>query len=227
MKNLDTQGFAIIRGVFTEIELEALRGEADRVARMENSACVRHLRQKSRKFDQLARSSRLQELLPRGVFPVRSILFDKTSSENWPVTWHQDLTIAVEEKVAVEGYGPWSRKDGSIHVQPPEGLLEQMVTIRIHLDETPRSNGALRVIPGSHLEGKIGSKEVLSHVGESEVICECEAGDVLLMSPLLLHASKRSEFPKRRRIIHFEYAAHGSLDKRLSWHEPSPANQTE
>lgn len=224
MKNFNTQGFEIIRGVFTETELTTLRREADRVAHSQNSACVRHLREKSQELDRLATSSRLHDLLPKNVFPVRSILFDKTSTENWPVTWHQDLTITVEEKIEVEGYGPWSNKQGSIHVQPPESLLRQMVTIRIHLDETPQTNGALRVIPGSHLHGKIGSKEVLSHVDKSELICECNAGDVLLMSPLLLHASKRSELPKRRRIIHFEYAPIDCLDEKLTWHEPSTAN---
>jgi hypothetical protein len=44
MENLDTQGFEVIRGVFSETELEALRKEADRVAQAEGSACVRHLR---------------------------------------------------------------------------------------------------------------------------------------------------------------------------------------
>jgi len=32
---------------------------------------------------------------------VKAILFDKTPSMNWYVTWHQDLTIAVKEKIEV------------------------------------------------------------------------------------------------------------------------------
>ena len=220
MKSFETGGFEIIRGVFDATELDAMRAEADRVAEGAGSACVRHLRAKSVAFDELAVSERLSRILPKGLSPVRSILFDKTPNENWPVAWHQDLTIAVKEKVEVEGYGPWSIKDGSAHVQPPVELLKQMVTVRIHLDNTPQSNGALRVIPKSPEKGKIPSTEVLSHVDSSEVICECDPGDVLLMSPLLLHASRRSESPSRRRVIHFEYAPLNSLDERLSWHEP-------
>jgi len=221
MNHFQTQGFEIVRKVFTKNEVEAMRKEADILSTREGSACVRHIRSKSKELDLLAVSERLVSLVPKGLTPVRSILFDKTPEENWPVTWHQDLTITVEEKMELEGYGPWSKKDGSVHVQPPVEVLEKMVTIRIHLDDTPKTNGALRVIPKSHKKGKIESREVLSHVDDSEIVCECSAGDVLLMSPLILHSSKRSESPEKRRIVHFEYALHDSLDERLSWHEPS------
>jgi hypothetical protein len=86
-------------------------------------------------------------LLPPDMITVRSIFFDKNEKENRSVVWHQDVTIAVASRVAVDGYGPWSIKDGFAHVQPTRDLLYNMVTIRLHLDDTPSSNGALRVIP--------------------------------------------------------------------------------
>lgn len=43
-------------------------------------------------------------------FPVRGILFDKVHGANWLVPWHQDLTIAVRERIDTPGYGPWSAK---------------------------------------------------------------------------------------------------------------------
>lgn len=156
---------------------------------------------------------------PAGLRPVRSILFDKTESENWPVPWHQDLTIAVSQEQQVSGYGPWSHKDGSPHVQPPVSLLGHMVTIRLHLDDTPATNGALRVIPGSHCAGRIGADALRDSDKDRAVTCECSSGDALLMSPLILHSSRRSEFPARRRVIHFEYARDEDLDPRLEWFE--------
>ena len=177
------------------------------------------MRDKSGVFSKLATSDRLLDLLPSNFIPVRSILFDKTPDENWPVAWHQDLTIAVKEKIAVKGYGPWSTKDGVTHVQPPAAILEKMLTIRIHLDDTPETNGALRVIAGSHLKGKIPTGETKLHTSEPEEICACEAGDALIMCPLILHASSRSEKPDRRRIIHFEYAPSDALDDGLVWYE--------
>jgi len=223
MSQISSEGFKIIRRIFNPQEIEIMRVEADRISRGEGSACVRHLREKSRVFDQLAVSERLLGLLPKGLSPVRSILFDKTPEENWPVAWHQDLTITVKEKIESEGYGPWSTKGGAIHVQPPATVLSEMMTLRIHLDETSSLNGALRVIPKSHSKGKISSKDISAHIDASEFTCECDPGDVLLMSPLILHASKRSEKPNRRRIIHFEYAPLSSLAKALTWHESSLA----
>jgi hypothetical protein len=221
MDSLIQRGFQIHPAVFAEGKIDALRDEADRVATEAGSACVRHLRDRSSMFRDLARSPEILGLLPAyGLQPVRSILFDKTPLENWPVAWHQDLTICTAAKIPCEGYGPWSMKDGIPHVQPPVELLEQMVTVRIHLDPTDADNGALRVIPGSHLHGRVSPKSIAAFTADSTHTCECQPGDVLLMSPLILHSSKRSDSPHRRRILHFEFAPTGALDARLTWNEP-------
>lgn len=155
--NLKTSGYEIHRSIFSTGEIEELRQEAIRLSSNFGTACVRRITEKSPLLKQLAKDSRLTNLLNKDLKPVRSILFDKTPNENWPVAWHQDLTIAVKEKRALENYGPWSTKDKIPHVQPPLQLLQNMATIRIHLDETDESNGALQVIPKSHLLGKIPS----------------------------------------------------------------------
>lgn len=209
-------GFQIHRDVFSTEELAELRLECDALATQSGSACVRHVRAKSPRLRELSQDQKLRALIPAGHEVVRSILFDKTPAENWPVAWHQDLTIAVTEQVDLPDYSPWSIKEGSAHVQPPRQLLENMLTLRIHLDDTPASNGALRVIPHSHKNGRVDRPPS----SEDEVICECAAGDVLAMSPLILHASSRSERPARRRIIHFEYTAPDVLHPALKWSEP-------
>ena len=215
---IETDGYELIRDVFRESELEEYRIEANSLAKEEGQICVRHIRKKSKCFDDLAMSQRLKALLPLdSLSPVRSILFDKTGDSNWPVAWHQDLTINVKNQVEVADYGPWSQKDGVPHVQPPESLLERMVTVRVHLDDTPESNGALKVMPRSHLLGKVPSEKVRAF-GE-EVICECKPGDVLLMKPLLFHASARSRKPAKRRVIHYEFAPRDVLDPSLNWYE--------
>jgi hypothetical protein len=210
--DLQKGGYRVIRSVFTEEEVARFRDEADRIATAAGSACVRHLRSQSDLFGRLAMDGRLRILLPDEPVVARSILFDKTPEENWPVAWHQDLTIAVRSHADVPGYGPWSVKDGAPHVQPPADLLRNMITIRIHLDDTPADNGALAVAPGSHLHGRISAQDIASHVREP-VICECRPGDVLLMSPLILHSSKRAVAPRRRRIVHFEYSRQGGWQR--------------
>lgn len=51
--------------------------------------------------------------------PVRAILFDKSPATNWSLGWHQDRTIVVTERIEVEGLGPWTVKNGLLHVAPP------------------------------------------------------------------------------------------------------------
>ncbi len=216
---LASDGFEIRRGVLSESQIKILKDEANLVANSYGTSCVRHLRHRSKIFFEFALSDILYSLISKELRPVRSILFDKTVGENWPVSWHQDLTIAVNEKVEVNGYGPWSVKEGVPHVQPPLTLLQNMVTLRIHLDDTLVNNGALQVIPDSHKRGKISSEEITVEEKEKMFVAECFAGDVLLMSPLLLHSSKRSEVPVSRKIIHFEYAREKDLDAKLNWFE--------
>lgn len=219
MASLEKDGFIIFRDFFAIAEIKKFRQEADRISAEAGSACVRHLRKSSSVFDELSVRESLIDMMGADAFPVRSILFDKTPKENWPVAWHQDLTIAVEKRVELECYGSWSVKEGAVHVQPPVAVLEGMVTARIHLDETPSENGALRIIPGSHRLGRISVDTIAGHTAGNEVVCECGAGDLLLMSPLILHSSKRSERPGRRRVIHFEYARPRILHPTLRWHE--------
>ena len=219
MTKLRKEGFEIIRDVFSTDELSLMRNAADQLAANAGSACVRHISSKSEFFANLAISKKIHQLIPSNLLPVRSILFDKTPAQNWPVAWHQDLTIAVTTEKEIAEYGPWSFKDGSPHVQPPAELLNQMTTVRIHLDDTPSHNGALKVIAETHHLGKIPSTEVKQHSQAEAVTCECLAGDVLLMSPLILHSSSRSEKPKRRRILHFDFAPHSALHPELSWYE--------
>ncbi|RBP45641.1 phytanoyl-CoA dioxygenase PhyH [Roseimicrobium gellanilyticum] len=177
------------------------------------------------RISSLARSSRLLALVaphlqcehaPR---PVRAIYFNKSSDTNWLVAWHQDLTICVQEKMDVDGFGPWSVKHDVPHVQPPIAMLENMITIRLHLDDADETNGALKVLPGSHAHGRL-SAEAIQHWRQHtpEHLCTARAGDALLMRPLLLHASGRSTSDKQRRVLHIEYAGY-DLPTGMQWAE--------
>jgi hypothetical protein len=173
--------------------------------------------------NEMARSARLRALvrphLPAEPRPVRVIFFDKSEEANWFVAWHQDLTLAVRKRSEVEGFGPWSVKEGIPHVQPPVGMLESMLTVRVHLDDADESNGALRVLPGSHLHGRLSAAEIQNvRASTPEVLCRARAGDLLLMRPLLLHASGRSESGTHRRVLQIEFAGF-TLPEPLAWHE--------
>lgn len=76
-----------------------------------------------------------------------------------------------------------------------------------------------RRVPGSHRHGKLSSDEIVCW-GESttEFTCYCAAGSVVVMKPLLLHASSRALLPTHRRVIHIEYA-NCALPAGLRWVE--------
>ena len=150
---------------------------------------------------------------------VRGLFFDKPPKANWKVAWHQDLTIAVEKRIDLHGFGPWTTKAGVTHVQPPIDVLEGMLALRVHLDDCGTLNGALRVMPGSHRHGRL-SREAISECVKTETptVCEVPRGGVLLMKPLLLHSSSLSSEPSHRRVIHFEFSS-SKLPEGLSWRE--------
>lgn len=175
----------------------------------------------------LAHSHVLKELLRpvlgAAAFPVRALFFDKLTGANWQVGWHQDLSIAVTERVEVPGFTGWSVKQGVTHVQPPAIVLENMLTIRVHLDDCVEDNGPLRVLRGSHKQGRLSDAQIEKwRQTAEEVTCLVPNGGALLMRPLLLHASAPAKNPRHRRVIHLEYAAH-PLPDGLQWFEQAAA----
>ena len=75
----------------------------------------------------------------------------------------------------------------------------------------------LRVLPGTHTLGKLTAERIQALRTEvAETVCVVPSGGVAVMRPLLLHASSPALIPKRRRVIHLEYAA-DALPGGLEW----------
>jgi ectoine hydroxylase-related dioxygenase (phytanoyl-CoA dioxygenase family) len=149
-------------------------------------------------------------------FAVKGTFFNKTEESNWKVAWHQDLTIMVRERDEVAGFGPWTVKEGIVHVQPTEDVLSRILAVRLHLDASEPDNGPLRVVPGSHKHGRLSSEQVSAYPKEGSVVCTVPRGGALLMRPLLLHASSACAVPKPRRVVHLEFSA-DELPQGLEW----------
>lgn len=224
---LGQYGFQIIQNLvppetcdLLAVELTALMDQ--RMNRSRHKAGgVRNLLSLTPNVAELAKSERitafLGELAGIRCFPVRAVFFDKTPEANWAVPWHQDLAIAVAERIKTPGFGPWSVKDGIPHTQPPVGILEKMLTVRLHLDACDANNGALKVLPGSHTQGELSAEIIAAVTGAIKpVMCETPKGGAIVMRPLLLHSSSRSENPIHRRVLHIEYATE-ELPNNLKW----------
>ncbi|WP_286165092.1 phytanoyl-CoA dioxygenase family protein [Arthrobacter sp. TPD3018] len=140
--------------------------------------------------------------------PVRALLFDKRDASNWALGWHQDRTIEVAERVDVPGYGPWTVKQGRLHVAPPIDVLEVMLTVRLHLDPVGPHNAPIEVAPGSHRLGLVAEDfipDVVARCGTAT--CLSQAGSVWFYATPILHASARSAPGLRRRVLQMDFAA--------------------
>ena len=218
ISQIGRSGFKIARGVLAPhevAELLAAIGASDGAGRRGLLGV--------RAVATLASSARLLDLARPHVAgdprPVRAIFFDKSRDINWRVSWHQDLTIAVRARAEMPGFGAWSVKGGVLLVHPPVVILEEMITIRLHLDDCDEDNGALRVLPGTHCLGRLTPEKIQRLRTELEdFICSAAAGDALLMRPLLLHASDRSKSGRHRRVLHIEYAGR-NMPGPLDWHD--------
>ncbi len=227
-------GFALVREVVKEAEISRLISVLEALRHRDknpSSAGVRHLLKRSAVVRKFANSKDILDIAVKIVGkeakPVKAILFDKTPDANWYVTWHQDLTIAVKEKIEVAGFGPWSIKDGITHVQPPSEVLQNIISLRVHLDDCPPENGPIKFIARSHDVGIMSTSDIAEWRDNNEHIC-CSAarGDVIVMRPLILHSSAQSAEVDHRRVLHIEFVG-ADLPNGLSWAESSGLDTVE
>jgi ectoine hydroxylase-related dioxygenase (phytanoyl-CoA dioxygenase family) len=224
---LDFQGFCVARKIASESEIEALKAlfsqanlaRAERDDETYGARNLLGLAQVGAAAASQTVASCLLPVLQEGFRAVRGIFFDKTVGANWPVLWHQDLSLALRERHELTGWGNWSVKRGVTHVQPPPEILAQMLTMRLHLDDCPAENGALRVIPGSHRSGLLTRDVIRKMTASPGETVTAEAGDAVFMRPLLLHASSAARIPSHRRVLHLEFAPQNLLPMGLAWAE--------
>lgn len=214
---LDRDGAVLLPGAATGVlpEIEAALAEvpADRAGvRLHGLAALRGLLAATGAIGAIA-----TDALGPATQPVRALLFDKSATTNWALGWHQDRTIVVRERREVDGFGPWTVKQGLQHVAPPFALLEAMVTLRVHIDPVPVDNAPLLVALGSHKRGRIPETAVEAVVADSRVhACIAERGDIWMYATPILHASDAAVRPARRRVLQIDFAAQ-ALPGGLEW----------
>ncbi len=227
-KHISEKGFTTIPDVFSEDEIKAILGKIEEVdpskdtfRKSEDLFAIRQFLKEIPGVCKLIFTPKLKEIIEQlfgeGYFVVKSIYFDKPEKSNWYVAYHQDLTISVDKKAELPGFGPWTVKQNQFAVQPPLTILENNFTIRIHLDEANEHNGALKVVPGSHLKG-IYRPETIDWTVEKEETCQVHQGGIMIMKPLLLHSSGRTTNHQKRRVIHIEFSK-TALPEPLEWAE--------
>ena len=227
-KSIFEKGFTVIEDIYTDTEVDGIMASIDETDQsnpaFRKTKDLFAIRQFLKEVPNVKRTifndrliSIIKSLFGEDYFVVKSIYFDKPEESNWFVAWHQDLTISVDKKVDLPGYGSWTNKQNQFSVQPPIVILENNFTIRIHLDDTDENNGALKVVTGSHLKD-IYRAENIDWSQEKETIGKVDRGGVMIMRPLLMHASERTTNKERRRVIHIEFSK-AELPEEINWSE--------
>lgn len=232
MKNyneINSEGFTILNNVYTENEIEKIisliekktenNTENATFRKYQDLFAIRQFHKEIPETLDFIFNQNLKDIIEntfgKGYFITKSIYFDKPEKSNWFVAYHQDLTISVNKKIEIENFENWTVKQNQFAVQPPTAILEKNFTIRIHIDKTTKDNGALKVINNSHSKGifRVENLEI-----ENETICEVEKGGIMIMRPLLFHASNKTTNNERRRVIHIEFS-NQQLPDGIDWSE--------
>lgn len=112
-------------------------------------------------------------------FLIQEFAVNKILGDELPVLWHKDM--AHERK-------------------------GRCFTMGIYLDDADENDGALRVVPGSHLS----DKGICDLSKEPSVEVPMKAGDILIHDMMLAHSSAPLQRNSIRRVLYFEFlsAAH-------------------
>lgn len=228
LERLQADGFSVVESVFDAADVQRIIDKLERAIAADDESSIksrgkvyaaRNLIDSIPDIQSCFCAAPLLELLTKDLSKrfglVRVLYFDKPSDRSWYLPWHKDLTIAVKDNtLPTKHFSKPTRKAGVDHVEAPEQLLENMLTLRIHLDEVTNHNGPLEVIPASHATGK----EVHPSSREAVKIL-VNAGDVLAMRPMISHASGHTdpEGNLRRRILHLEFCGTQQLPDGYQW----------
>ena len=156
-QQLEDSGFTVLSNIYTATEIDHILSainEADTsnytFRKSKDLFAIRQFLKEIPEARELIFNSNLKSIIENifgsNYFLVKSIYFDKPAQSNWFVAYHQDLTISVDKRIELENYGPWTVKQNQFAVQPPIEFLQNIFTIRIHLDNTDENNGALKVV---------------------------------------------------------------------------------
>ncbi len=197
-------GYRFLRRVFDRTEIAAL---APILAGIPSSAAGK--RWAGRELAALLRlpamqpiTRKLAELLPDMAI-LRAVAFRKDADANWFVPAHQDRSVPVPSVALPPGFDHVTRKENGWQAEAPVEFLARMRNCRIFVDRATAEDGPLEVIPGSHRRGRIEQAEIPAIRG-SWVPLVGDVGDVVVLSPLLLHRSRRATEPQGRCVLQLE-----------------------
>jgi len=213
MNQFLTDGYQIIPQSLDRKAVIDLRQAVADAIKPDSDYGVREVHRQISLVEQLANSKSIAKIISEQTNYtqfrlIKAIYFNKNAERNWSVPWHQDKTIAVKQRVMLPGFKNWTVKKGVPHVQPPLDVLAKITTMRIAIDDANASNGGLKILPRTHKLGVLNRAEIEQIIRRrAPLSLNLKAGDIVLLHPLILHASNKSIDLSSRRTVHLEYSS--------------------
>jgi hypothetical protein len=208
-------GFEIVPGLLSRDECDALSLAVSTKSARAGSRNLLEMEIVADTAERLRNHVALRSLLGGGYRAVQCTLFAKGADASWSVAPHQDLSIPVDQRTDIPGWSGWSMKEGAWFVQPPAAVLEQLVAVRLQLDEYSAETGPLEVVSGTHKSGRLSSSDIAARAARGRFKCQVPQGGAVVMRPLLIHSSGKTKSPRDRRVLHYLYSP--ALPSGLQW----------
>ena len=196
-QSLDTNGYAVLEGVFSKHRLTHLRELFDETARQQSQAGPTEKETGTR---------HLKDLHLREAF-WRVPLHPRILAAAFHVLQRRFLCSIPHGREPLQGFG-----QQGLHMDwrtGGHGNVFYVATGIFLLDDFTNENGATRVVPGSHRNADWPSKKVSdpAFIHPNQVTVTAAAGSVLFFNGHLLHSGTRNRTSLRRRTLQLSFAA--------------------
>ena len=94
--------------------------------------------------------------------------------------------------------------------------------VGVYLDDANANDGALKVIPKSHLS----TKGICDLIKEDCIEIPMQAGDILVHDMMLAHSSEPLQVNQKRRVIYFEFLSAKQVEKEGIYSNDLVTNRT-
>lgn len=128
-------------------------------------------------------------------FCLQEFAVIKNLGDNLPVLWHQDM----------------------IHQRTGNCFM-----VGVYLDDANANDGALKVIPKSHLS----NKSICDLIKEDCIEIPIQAGDILVHDMMLAHSSEPMTINKKRSVIYFEFLSATQVETEAIYSNELVTNRT-
>ncbi len=147
------------------------------------------------------------ESLGRDYSLMRSTFYDNRISKPESIVWQQRNRISLREKTETKGYSDWKSEDGGFSAVLPDQILQDLVVVRIHIDDSDENNGGLKIFKGSH--SQILDEAAIKVISENGLPSNCEilSGGIQIIKPLLLQSEFERKTSKKNRIVELVFSS--------------------